>query len=135
MSLEGRIAVDVGFADSGTATGVQSMKRITLTSTDAYSSGKVAILTGTCGTATSAIAVTPSTYRDADGNIVSFATVTRFAFSASAASVCRESSGVGVVVSASNRVGISDSRTGGTNGFTVASYSGTASYQLAVYGT
>ena len=135
MTLEGRIAIDVGFADAGTATAVQSMKRITLTSTDAYSSGKVAILTGTCGTATSAVAVTPSTYRDADGNIVSISTVTRFAFAASVASVCREVSGVGVVVSAGNRVGISDSRSGGTNGFTVASYSGTAAYQLAVYGS
>lgn len=135
MSLEGRIAIDVAFSDSTSSTGTQSLKRLVLTSTDAYTSGKVALLSGTCGTAAVAIAVAPSTYKDSSGAAVSFATVTRFAFAASAAAVCSESAGSGVAISGGSRVAVCDSRNGGTAGFNVSAYSGTASYSLVIYGT
>ena len=135
MTIEGRIAVDASFSDTATGTSVQSLKRLALTSTDAYSTGKIAILAGTCGTAAVAVAVAPSTYKDADGSAVSFATVTRFAFAASAAAVCSEVAGAGVAVSGGSRVSVSDSRGGGTAGFNVSAYSGTASYSLVIYGT
>lgn len=135
MSIEGRIAIDVSFADSATSSGVQSLKRITLTSTDSYVSGKVALVSGTCGTAAVAVAVAPSTYSDSSGSAVSFATVTRFAFAASSAAVCSEATGVGVAVSSGSRVSVGDSRSGGTAGFNVSAYSGTASYTLVIYGT
>ena len=135
MSLEGRIAIDVAFSDSTASTGTQSLKRLVLTSTDAYTSGKVALLSGTCGTAAVAIAVAPSTYKDSSGSAVSFATVTRFAFAASAAAVCSEAAGTGVAISGGSRVAVCDSRNGGTAGFNVSAYSGTASYSLVIYGT
>ena len=135
MSIEGRVAVDAAFSDTSTGTGVQSLKRLVLTSTDAYSSGKVAVVSGTCGTAAVAVAVTPSTYKDADGSAVSFATVTRFAFAASEAAVCSEAAGAGVAVSGGSRVSVSDSRGGGTSGFNVSAYAGTASYTLVIFGT
>lgn len=135
MSLEGRIAIDVAFSDSAASTGTQSLKRLVLTSTDAYTSGKVALVAGTCGTAAVAIAVAPSTYKDSSGSAVSFATVTRFAFAASAAAVCSEAAGAGVAISGGSRVAVCDSRNGGTAGFNVSAYSGTASYSLVIYGT
>ena len=135
MSLEGRIAIDVAFSDSAASTGTQSLKRLVLASTDAYTSGKVALVAGTCGTAAVAIAVAPSTYKDSSGSAVSFATVTRFAFAASAAAVCSEAAGAGVAISGGSRVAVSDSRSGGTSGFNVSAYSGTASYSLVIYGT
>lgn len=135
MSLEGRIAIDVAFSDSTSSTGTQSLKRLVLTSTDAYTSGKVALVSGTCGTAAVAIAVAPSTYKDSSGAAVSFATVTRFAFAASAAAVCSEAAGAGVAISGGSRVAVCDSRNGGTAGFNVSAYSGTASYSLVIYGT
>lgn len=135
MSLEGRIAIDVAFSDSAASTGTQSLKRLVLTSTDAYASGKVALVAGTCGTAAVAIAVAPSTYKDSSGSAVSFATVTRFAFAASAAAVCSEAAGSGVAISGGSRVAVSDSRNGGTAGFNVSAHSGTASYSLVIYGT
>ena len=135
MSIEGRIAVDAAFSDTSTGTGVQSLKRLVLTSTDTYTTGKVAVVSGTCGTAAVAVAVAPSTYKDADGSAVSFATVTRFAFAASAAAVCSEAAGAGVAVSGGSRVSVSDSRNGGTSGFNVSAYSGTASYTLVILGT
>ncbi len=41
MSIEGRIAVDVGFTDSASSDGVQAVKRLALTSTDSQTTGKV----------------------------------------------------------------------------------------------
>lgn len=135
MSIEGRIAVDASFSDLTTGTNSQSLKRLAVTSTDAYSTGKVALVTGTCGTAAVAVAVAPSTFRDSSGAMVSFATVSRFAFSASAPAVCSEAAGVAVAVSDGNRVAVGDSRNGGTAGFNVSAYSGTASYSLLILGT
>jgi hypothetical protein len=135
MTLEGRISIDAAFSDSASATGTQSLKRLVLTSTDAYSSGKVALVSGTCGTAAVAIAVAPSTYKDSTGSAVSFASVSRFAFAASAAAVCSEAAGAGVAISGGNRVAVCDSRSGGTAGFNVSAYSGTASYSLVIYGS
>lgn len=136
MSIEGRIAIDVNFADSDTSSsGSQSLKKLSLASTDAYTTGKVAIVTGTCGTASVAVAVAPSTYKDSTGAAVSFSTVSRFAFAASAAAVCSEAAGSGLAISGGSRVSVCDSRSGGTAGFNVSSYSGTASYTLVIYGT
>jgi hypothetical protein len=135
MSIEGRIAVDVGFTDSASSDGVQAVKRLSLTSTDSQTTGKVAIIAGTCGTAAVAIAVAPSTYRDADGSLVSFTTVDRFAFAASAAARCAEATGSGVAISSASRVALSDARGGGTAGFNVSAYSGTASFTVVVVGT
>ena len=135
MSIEGRIAIDVSFSDTASGTGMQALKRLALTSTDAYASGKVALITGSSKGIGRAIAVAPSTYKDADGSAVSFATVTRFAFAASAAAVCSEVAGAGVAVSGGSRVSVSDSRGGGTAGFNVSAYSGTASYSLVIVGT
>jgi hypothetical protein len=134
MTIEGRIAVDVAFSDSEASTGTQSLKRLAVTSTDAYSSGKVALVSGTCGTAAVAIAVAPSSYKDASGAAVSFASVSRFAFAASSAAVCSEAAGDGVAITGGSRVALSDSRSGGTAGFNVSAYSGTASYTLVIYG-
>lgn len=78
-NVRGRIAVDVQFSDSTTADGVQSLKTLTLQDATEYASGKVAIVTGTVGTAAQTISLTQS-YKDAAGNFVSFSSVNRFAF-------------------------------------------------------
>ena len=141
MSIEGRIAIDVGFTDSATSTGVQSVKRIAITSTDAYTAGKVAVVAGTCGTAAVAVNVySPLSYRDADGNPVTFDAVTRFAFASSGRARCSEAlfnqaQGRGVAISNSNRVAISDIDGDPSAGFSVVAYSGTVSYTLVIYGT
>lgn len=136
MSIEGRIAVDAAFTDLTTGSNTQSIKRVTVSSADAYSTGKVAVVTGTCATAAVAIAVSPTAFRDSSGSVVSFATVTRFAFSASAPAVCSEAAGVAVAISDGNRVSISDSRNGGTSGFNVSALgTATASYSVFILGT
>jgi len=135
MSIEGRIAIDVNFADSSDATGVQSLKKISLVDTSSYSSGKVAILTGTAGTTTAAISTAPTVYNDASGAAVSFSTIQRVAFAATpAASIDtaqRVSGGDNVISSRNGQVTIVDVPAV-TRVYTTA---GTASYTLVLYGT
>jgi len=131
MSIEGRIAIDIGFTDTYTASSVANVQRITFTHTDAYTAGKVAIITGTCGTANVAISLAPTSFRDASGSIVSFSDVTRVAFSASAPCNYSDSdnSFTSATIALFEEEGLPDigvSRTG---------TSGTASYTLVIYGT
>jgi len=73
MSIEGRITVDALFHDKD---GTASLKVVSLAATKGYSSGKVAIVNGTVGTAT--VTLFPSSgvqYRDAAGNLVAFGSV------------------------------------------------------------
>ena len=135
MSIEGRIAIDVNFADSSDATGVQSLKKISLVDTSSYSSGKVAIVTGTCGTAAVSIALAPTSYRDASGGFVSFSVVSRIAFAANPSSSCGADGEDEQVVSSGNRVSVTDVST--PTSFSVARIgtSGTAAYTLVMYGT
>jgi hypothetical protein len=133
MSIEGRIAVDVSFADSATSAGVQSLKKITLTDTTPYTSGKVAIVTGTAGTAFVNVDVAPSAYKDASGATVSFSAVRHFVFSAKG-SACRCSQDFITVESVDGLACVSRAA-GGDDGFAIQTTAGTASYTLVLYGT
>jgi hypothetical protein len=82
VSIEGRIAIDVNFTDTSTAGGASSVKKISLVDTQAYSSGKVAVVTGTCGTSQVGVSISGMDYKDASGESVSFSAVTRVAFQA-----------------------------------------------------
>ena len=136
MSIEGRIAIDVSFSDTASDTGMQALKRLALTSTDAYTSGQMVLVSGTCGTANVSVAVAASTYRDASGAIVTMNTVTRFAFACSRAAKCSDFVGA-VLYSDSGRVSVTDAANSAPASYTIDPQftSGTASYSLAVVGT
>jgi hypothetical protein len=137
MSIEGRIAIDVSFSDTASGTGMQALKRLALTSTDAYASGKVALITGTCGTATVTIALAPTTYEDASGAAVSFASVSQIAFSCSRRAWVSESPSSRLFSSGGNRVAVGEPYSTAVSSVSVfVDYtSGTASYSLVVVGT
>jgi hypothetical protein len=131
MSIEGRIAIDVGFTDTYTASAVQSVQRISLASTDAYTTGKVAVISGTCGTSAVSISVSPTSYRDAGGALVSFSNVTKVAFQSSRECTYEDGfntlrSQVASVFSPVGEPSIAVNVTG---------TSGTASFTLVLYGT
>jgi hypothetical protein len=108
------------------------MKVLTLTSTDSYSTGKVVVLTGTCGTVATTVAIAPTTYRDSAGSLVSFSSVSRIAFGASANATATTPSEI--VRAAGDRVSVTDC-TGFTSGsVSIAAASGTATYKLVLYG-
>ena len=138
MALDGRITVDALFHDTD---GTASLKVVSLEDSQEYTSGKVLIVTGTCGTtALTATSVAPSTYRDASGSIVSFTAVTRAAFSATpAARALQEGSASDAprLFSAGGSVAVSDMNPEEDNqsDWFVQTTAGTASYTLVLYGS
>ena len=136
MSIEGRIAVDVSFADSATSDGVQSLKKITLTDTTPYTSGKVALVTGTVGTAQSSIGI-PADYRDAAGNLSTLTLPSRVAFSATGGNLVQLSdANLLSLQSKGGAVSVSDMDPSDDGlSIQVIGTAGTASYTLVLYGT
>lgn len=132
MSVTGRISVDVQFADSTTSEGVQSLKTITLMDTTEYTTGKVAVVTGTVGAQSVSIDTGNLPYRDASGSLVTFSAVTRAVLKSSAAASLSQSGNT--LAFSSGGVSVGDlSSLSGT--FTLATPGPTASYTLILYGT
>ena len=137
MSIQGRIAVDVSFADSDTSTGVQSLKKISLVDSTSYTTGKVAIVSGTVGTSAVTVysggTLTPA-YRKANGDLVSFSEISRVALLGTPAVQASEPGANRVSARSSGELAVvSCFESPGT--IAVASDSGTASYSLVLYGT
>ena len=140
--VRGTISVDVAFTDSTTVSGAQSLKTITLRDATEYTSGKVAVVSGTVGTAAVTVDVTDLTYRDSSGTLVFFQNPfpIRFAFSATGSTLveCRGgqvfASSRAVLFSKNNSVSVSDTD-GDTIEIEVIGTAGTASYTLVLYGT
>lgn len=141
MSVKGRFGIDVSFNDSTVSGGASSMKTITLTHATEYPDGKVAVVSGTCGTAVSTVSVSPTTYRNAAGELVSFSNVSRVAFSATGGTLvaCDGSGGGGIddwtIYSRAGQVAVSEALETSAFSINVAGTAGTASYTLVMYGS
>jgi hypothetical protein len=80
MAVSGTINVSMSFLDSTTSSGVVSQKKLSLSSADIYTTGKVAVVTGTVGTALQNIDLSSLGYRNAAGEPVAISTVDRCGF-------------------------------------------------------
>jgi len=81
MAVSGTVNVNLSAIDTYTAEGVDSEKKVVLSSSDNLPSAVVAVASGTCGT--TAVNVDFSEFRGADGELVSWdswPTSTRIAF-------------------------------------------------------
>lgn len=72
MSASGRIDLSVSFSDVTSKETKQISKFATIVEQSDYTSVVVAIISGTIGTASTSVALNPTTYRDANGDLVSF---------------------------------------------------------------
>ena len=128
MSIEGRIAVDVSFADSATSAGVQSLKKISLVDTTSYTTGKIRALTGTVGTAS--VVFQDLSYRDAAGNLVTSITALRIALQATpGAQILNDLNDV--LMQSNGDISVDSFR----DHVVLKTTAGTASYTLVLYGT
>ena len=140
-NARGRIAVDVQFTDSTTSEGVQSLKSITLQDVTEYTTGKVAIVTGTMGTATVSVPRTAVPYLNSLGSQVSMSEWSRLAFSSTAPAAVFFSTSFPAVAGPRSRDGQVALSTI-PSGFTASSFisilpdytAGTSSYTLVLYG-
>jgi hypothetical protein len=133
MSIEGRISIDVLFHEKD---GTAALKVTSLQDSRAYTSGKVAIVSGTCGTSAVTIQVAPTAFRDASGAFVSFYEIQRFVIQSGPSVLILTQPNVTVDANAisvvSNAVGDFDDT---AQLPTVRTSAGTSTYTIVMYGT
>jgi hypothetical protein len=149
MSVEGSISVAVDFNDTASDEGLEVLKKIRLSSNDAYTAGKVAIVSGTCSTTAAVINVLNPGYIGADGEEMSFSSVHRIGLIANERANATGSNGLHSlkISSQNNRVAISEIPEGVAAGGGGPTYElsiarslplfedGTASFTVFIYGT
>ena len=130
-TVNGSISVNVEFRDSTSTSGVQSLKTIALRDTTEYTTGKVAIVTGTVANGSEVAIVHPFNYRNASGATFTM-TVQRVAFQCDKDALFSDGANA-MLRSNSNRISVGDAGNAGTV-FGLHS-SGTATWTLVFYGT
>jgi hypothetical protein len=140
MSLEGLISTSALFHEKdGTAT----MKVVNAASAESYTSGKIAIVSGTCGT--TAASVDFSQFKTAAGedfDVSAVSSVSRLAFSAMPAGIMETAGKIAAMsagsksgeVSVISNPGFSGSAPTSSPSVTVRAISGTASYTVMLLG-
>ena len=80
MAVSGTINVSLSFLDSSSSTGVEAEKKVSLSSAHTYTTGVVAIVTGTVGTAVQTIDLSSLGYRNAAGELVTISEIDHAGF-------------------------------------------------------
>lgn len=141
MALDGRINVDVLFHDTD---GTTSLKVVSLEDSTSYTTGKIAVVTGTCGTQATTVASIGSflSYRNASGSQVSFSSFDRIAVSSPERVILGGVGNYGSIgmESTAGRVAVCDTQpmpgiAPASNSLNLRTTAGTASYTLVLYGT
>lgn len=132
MSIAGRTNVDIVFHDMS---GTTSIKIVEMESSDAMTSGKVAMISATHGATSHTINTNNTGYYDASGTQVSFSTVTRIGLKASRPMTLADNQSHITIRSDSSRVSFSECSESGNFTLTPIYTSGTASYTVFLYGT
>lgn len=140
MPISGRISVDVEFTDSSESGVTKNTRRLTLKGAEAFTTGKVAIVTATCGSAfaqASSFAIANPGYVNASGETVSFSSVTRVAIAATSSAFIETSEPRPFTIAscAKDDVGVGVPETPNWPTLRVQSLSGTCSYTVILYGT
>jgi len=136
MSIEGRINVDALFHDSD---GTASLKVVSLASSVAYTTGKVAVMTGTAGTSQVFLNLYSTQYRDAGGNLVTFASTAishiAFAFQGAAGQSRKFSDSNGNVMLVSKNNEVACSGVSASLDALIETAANTGTYTIVLYGT
>ena len=132
MSIEGRINVDCLFHDKD---GTASLKVVSLNDSREYTTGKVAIVSGTVGTSQVSLNTYAPAYRDSSGSLVTFSTLSRvvFSYSGSTAKKLNDIDG-NFLLSSRNNEPAASSVTGNVDAL-IDPGSGTGTYTIILYGS
>ena len=132
MSIEGRINIDCLFHDKD---GTASLKVVSLNDSQEYTTGKVAIVSGTVGTSQVSFNTYAPAYRDSSGSLVTFSTLSRvvFSYSGSTAKKLLDIDG-NFLLSSRNSEPAASSITGNVDAV-IDPGSGTGTYTIILYGT
>lgn len=136
MSIEGRITVDALFHDTD---GTASLKVVSLASSVSHTTGKVAVVTGTAGTSQVFLNLYSTQYRDAGGNLVTFASTAishiAFAFQGEAGQSRKFSDSNGNVMLVSKNNEVACSGVPASLDALIETAANTGTYTIVLYGT
>ena len=132
MSIEGRINVDCLFHDKD---GTASLKVVSMQDSTEYTTGKVAIVSGTVGTSQVSLNAYSPAYMDSSGSLVTFTTLSRvvFSYSGSTAKKLNDING-NFLLSSSNNEPAASSVIGNVDAV-IDPGSGTGTYTIILYGS
>ena len=139
MAVSGTINVAASFLDTDSDDYNESEKKLSLSSATIVTTGSVAIITGTVGTASRTF--TPFTglmdgYRNAAGELATITNVTGIALSSdNKVAATEEVSGTTRIVSQNNEVAFTRFENANSNRVSVVGVGGTANFSLIIYGT
>jgi hypothetical protein len=134
--VRGTISVDVVFTDSTATAGGSSLNTIALRDATEYTSGKVAIVTGTVGTTAVTISGSSLPYRNAAGQFVTFNEYSRIAFQSSRDCTATDGDSPDNRCRSLGNVSLCDwNPIGSSIDIEPKFTAGTASYTLVLYGT
>jgi hypothetical protein len=133
MSVQGRISVDVVFHDTD---GTNAINVVSLQDSQEYTTGKVAIISGTAGTAAVSIQVAPTSYRNASGELVSFSEIETYVVQSGQNNLVMTNP---TLTLNANSVAVIPQTTGDFDDSgqlpTVSTVSGTSTYTIILYGS
>jgi hypothetical protein len=136
MSIDGRINVDALFHDTD---GTASLKVVSLASSVGYTTGKVAVVTGTAGTSQVFLNLYSTQYRDASGNLVTFASTAishiAFAFQGAPGQFRKLHDANGNVVLVSKNNEVACSAVPASLDALIETAANTGTYTIVLYGT
>jgi hypothetical protein len=131
MSINGRISVDAIFHDTD---GTASISVVALNESQEYSSGVVAVITGTASGVLHTLPVSPTTYRDAAGNLVGIGSLHHVVLKSNSGTVVYADLVNSVVVPPGKTASFATDFSFTGDDISIYSDGGTASYTIILYG-
>jgi hypothetical protein len=132
MSIDGRISIDAIFHDTD---GTASISVVSLNESEEYSSGVVAVITGTASGVQQILPVTPTTYRNAAGNLVSLSQCKHVIVKSNSGTVVYGDLTNSVSVPPGRAASLATDLNSGNADISIYADGGTASYTIILYGT
>ena len=132
MSINGRISIDAIFHDTD---GTASINVVSLSESEEYSSGVVAVMTRTASGVLQTLPIAPTTYRNAAGDVVYFSYVNHVILRSNSGTVVYADDRNSLVVASGKIASFATETDSNASDISIYADGGTASYTIILYGT
>lgn len=132
MSINGRISIDAIFHDTD---GTASISVVSLSESEEYSSGVVAVITRTASGVLQTLPISPTTYRNAAGDVVYFSYVNHVILRSNSGTVVYADDRNSLVVASGKIASFATETSSNASDISIYADGGTASYTIVLIGT
>ena len=132
MSINGRISIDAIFHDTD---GTASINVVSLSESEEYSSGVVAVMTRTASGVLQTLPIAPTTYRNAAGDVVYFSYVNHVILRSNSGTVVYADDRNSLVVASGKIASFATETDSNASDISIYADGGTASYTIILIGS